>query len=317
MDLPINEFRFYKNFNELAMDILELAKEVMPDRLLFLSTITNKQQTILKLSEQNRNIAISEGMTIPLSETVCHRIDFNRGLPLVFEDISKEPCLDDIREVLTEANINSYLGIPIMLKNGETFGTLCAVHEDAKEIKKRNIKMIQRIAKMFSYYLELERMAYRDQLTGIYNRHFFYNYFNENSTNGGALFFLDLDGFKKINDIHGHDTGDLVLKEVALRIESIIKEKSINGFAVRLGGDEFIINIFNEFSGKALCEKAEYFLSKLSTWDFQLEEFHLSASIGIVPYPPSVNTNLNVLLKNADNALYRAKARGKNNYQFF
>lgn len=316
MGIPINEIQLYKNFNELAIDILELAKEVMPDRLLFLSTLTNEQQIILKLSEQNSNIQINEGMTIPINETVCHRIDFKKGIPLVFEDLSKEPCLDDIREVLLEANINSYLGVPILLNNGETFGTLCAVHETATEFPKKNIRMIERIAKMFSYYLELERIAFRDYLTGIYNRHFLYNYFHEYSKKGGALFFLDLDGFKKINDIHGHDAGDVVLKEIALRLETIMKDKDINGFAVRLGGDEFIINIIDEFSIEELRKKAEYFLSRLSTWDIQLKEFHLSASMGIVLYPPRVES-LDVLIKNADNALYRAKAKGKNTYQFF
>lgn len=317
MGIPINEIQLYKNFNELAIDILELAKEVMPDRLLFISTLTNEQQMILKVSEQNSTIQINEGMTIPINETVCHRIDFKKGIPLVFEDIPKEPCLNDIREALLEANINSYLGVPILLKNGETFGTLCAVHQTATEFPKKNIRMIERLAKMFAYYLELERIAFRDYLTGIYNRHFLHNYFHEYSNKGGALFFLDLDGFKKINDIHGHDAGDLVLKEVALRIETILKEKDINGFAVRLGGDEFIINISDELSEEDLRIKAEHFLSRLSTWDIQLKEFHLSASIGIVPYPAGVENNLDTLIKNADNALYRAKAKGKNTYQFF
>jgi diguanylate cyclase (GGDEF)-like protein len=317
MGIPINEIQLYKNFNELAIDILELAKEVMPDRLLFLSTLTNEQQIILKLSEQNSNIQIGEGMTLPINETVCHRIDFNKGIPLIFEDIRKEPCLNDIREALVEANINSYLGVPILLKNGDTFGTLCAVHEAATEFPQKSIRMIERIAKMFAYYLELERMAFRDYLTGIYNRHFLYNYFHEYSRKGGALFFLDLDGFKKINDLHGHEAGDIILKEVALRIETIMKDKDINGFATRLGGDEFIINIIDELSGEELCKIAEQFLSRLSTWDIQLKEFQLSASIGIVPYLAGEENNLDVLIKNVDNALYRAKAKGKNTFQFF
>ncbi|MCM3601679.1 sensor domain-containing diguanylate cyclase [Robertmurraya korlensis] len=313
----INEFQLYKNFNELALDILELAREVMPDRLFFLSTLTNEQQTILKLSEKNHNIQIKEGMSIPVKQSVCHRIDFQKAIPLVIEDISKETDLDDIRRALLDANINSYLGVPIKLKNGETFGTLCAVHEEAKEFNWKNVRMIERLAKMFSYYLELEHLAFRDQLTGIYNRQFLYKYFNLYSTKGGALFFLDLDGFKKINDMLGHDTGDLVLKEVALRIEEILKQQKIDGFAARLGGDEFIINITGEVNYKDLREKAECFLSRLSTWDIHLKEFNLSASMGIVFYPPSFENNISVLLKDADNALYRAKANGKNSYQFF
>ncbi|MDP4147158.1 MAG: sensor domain-containing diguanylate cyclase, partial [Bacillota bacterium] len=292
-----------------------LAKEIMPDRLIYLTTFTDKQQIILKLSETNTNIFISEGMMIDLNETVCNRIDFDQNSPLIFEDIRKETCLDDLRKALFEANINSYLGVPIMLANGEAFGTLCAVHQDARKVNEKSIKMIQRIAKMFSYYLNLERIAYRDSLTGIYNRQFLYKYFNDFSANGGTLFFLDLDGFKKINDIHGHDTGDLVLKEVAVRLESFVKQ--LNGFAVRLGGDEFVINIVDISCKEEISNQAESILFRLSSLDTQLEEFHLSASIGIVPYPPGENKNLKSLLKNADSALYHAKANGKNTYQFF
>ncbi|WP_338113349.1 diguanylate cyclase domain-containing protein [Paenibacillus allorhizoplanae] len=313
--IPLNELQFYKNFDELAKDILEMAKETMPDRLIYLTSLTKKQQIILKLSESNEKIAINEGMVIKINETVCNRIDFENNAPLVFEDMSREANLDDLRQALVAANINSYLGIPIILSNGDTFGTLCAVHTNAKKINKKSITMLQRIAKLFSYYLDLERLAYRDSLTGLYNRQFLYKYFEESSTTGGALLFLDLDGFKKINDLYGHETGDLVLREVALRLENFVQLHQ--GFAVRLGGDEFVINLVDLTSRVEISKLADLLLSRLSTWDTQLEAFNLSVSIGIVLYPAGENNLLKVLLKNADNALYRAKANGKNGYQFF
>ena len=149
----------------------------------------------------------------------------------------------------------------------------------------------------------------------MYNRQFLYKYFEEVSTTGGALFFLDLDGFKKINDLYGHETGDLVLREVALRLDHFIQQHK--GFAVRLGGDEFIVNLVDVSSKEEISKLADYVLSRLSAWDTQLEAFNLSVSIGIVLYPPNENNTLKLLLKNADNALYRAKANGKNNYQYF
>ncbi|WP_312886408.1 sensor domain-containing protein [Paenibacillus plantarum] len=315
MLIALNELQFYKNFDELAQDILEMAKETMPDRLIYLTNFTKRQQIILKLSESNENIGIHEGMVIEINETVCNRIDFENKAPLVFEDMSKEANLDDLRQALVAANINSYLGIPIILSNGDTFGTLCAVHTNAKKMNKKSIVMLQRIAKLFSYYLDLERLAYRDSLTGLYNRQFLYKYFDESSTIGGALLFLDLDGFKKINDLYGHDTGDLVLREVALRLENFVQLH--HGFAVRLGGDEFIVNLIGLTSREEISKLADYLLKRLSTWDTQLEAFNLSVSIGIVLYPPDENNLLKILLKNADNALYRAKANGKNGYQFF
>lgn len=315
MEIALNELHLYRNFNELAMDILNLAKEVMPDRLIYLTTFTDTQQIILKLSETNKDILINEGMKINLKETVCNRIDFQNNNPLIFEDMRKETSLDELRSALLNANINSYLGVPITLASGEPFGTLCAVHQYAREINKKSINLMEKIAKMFSYYLDLERIAYRDYLTGIYNRQFLYEYFNDASKSGGVLFFLDLDGFKKINDILGHDTGDLVLKDVASRLEHVAKQ--LNGFAFRLGGDEFILNISDEIDYIEMSKHAEYILSRLSSWGPHLDEFQLSVSIGIVSYPPSENNNLALLLKNADHALYRAKANGKNTYQFF
>ncbi|UKS28568.1 diguanylate cyclase [Paenibacillus sp. HWE-109] len=316
MSIPLNEIQFYKNFDELARDVLDMAKEFMPDRLIYLTTFTETQQIILKLSETNTSIYISEGMIIERNDTVCNRIDFEKSIPLIFEDMSRETNLDNLRKALIAANINSYLGIPIILSNGKEFGTLCAVHTDASDFNKKGIQMLQRIAKLFSHYLELERIAYRDSLTGLYNRQFLYKYFEEiPATTGGTLFFLDLDGFKKINDILGHDAGDLVLREVALRLENLVQQQ--NGFAVRLGGDEFIINISDLSSKEEISQLAQTILSRLSSWDTQLEELQLSASIGIVTYSANENNNLKVLLKNADNALYRAKASGKNAYQFF
>lgn len=315
MLISLSELQFYKNFDELAMDVLDMAKEFMPERLIYLTTFTEKQQIILKLSEKNASIQINEGMVIEINETVCNRIDFDTNTPLMFEDMSKETCLDDLREALVGANINSYLGVPIILSNGKAFGTLCAVHTDASEFTAKSVKMLQRIANLFANYLNLERLAYRDSLTGLYNRQFLYKYFEEVSTTGGTLFFLDLDGFKKINDLYGHETGDLVLREVALRLDHFIQQHK--GFAVRLGGDEFIVNLVDVSSKEEISKLADYVLSRLSTWDTQLEAFNLSVSMGIVLYPPNENNTLKLLLKNADNSLYRAKANGKNNYQYF
>ncbi len=311
--IPLREIQMYKNFDELARGMLALAKEILPDKLIFLNSLNDKQQITLKLSDTNTSILLTEGMVINLNETICNRIDFERNEPLIFEDTSKETCLNGIRKTLEEANINAYLGIPISLDNGERFGTLCAAHHEPSYFDKKSVNMLQRLARMFSCYLELERLAYRDSLTGLYNRQYLYQFFEGISKTEGVLFFLDLDGFKKVNDIYGHDTGDSVLKEVALRIQTYIKKYS-EAFAVRLGGDEFIINFPQNSSIEEMNELAQQLNNCLNTWG---NEYQLSTSIGIVPYSVDSNFELNTILKNADNALYRAKAAGKNTYRIF
>lgn len=313
MVTTLQEAGNYKNFDELAKDVLDLAKEILPDQLIYLTSLSDTQQMILKLSDEDSGILLSEGMVLNLNETVCQRIDFEKQQPLIYENIREEIGADDIRDVLVEANIKSYLGLPISHVNGDKFGTLCAVHHEESRYDQKSIKLLQRIVRMFSYYLELERRAYRDPLTDLYNRHYLSNFFEGSSKVGGVLFFLDLDGFKKVNDLHGHDAGDLVLKEVAARLRRFAKEYS-GAFAVRLGGDEFILHapclsVKEEISGQA-----EQLLNSLGQWG---SEYELSTSIGIATYPASTEIDLKTLLVNADQALYKAKAAGKNTYRFF
>lgn len=131
MVITLNELQMYRNFDELASDVLNLAKEILPNKLIYLTTFSDKHQIILKLSDVDTSILLSEGMIINLNETVCNRVDFQRKQPLIYDDIWKETCSDDLRKILDEVNIKSYLGIPISLVNGERFGTLCVAHHEA------------------------------------------------------------------------------------------------------------------------------------------------------------------------------------------
>ncbi|MDK8643340.1 GGDEF domain-containing protein [Niallia taxi] len=126
---------------------------------------------------------------------------------------------------------------------------------------------------------------------------------------------MDLDGFKKINDQLGHEAGDFVLKEVSLRIENVIQQSTLNGAVFRLGGDEFIVNLSN-INKETIEDIANALIRNLSSWDFHIKDFRLSVSIGIVTYSRE-KQSLDDLLKKADNALYRAKASGKNTYRYF
>ncbi|MDN3449555.1 sensor domain-containing diguanylate cyclase [Planococcus sp. APC 3906] len=308
----LQEVERYRNFDELAQDVLDLAKEILPEQLIYLTSFNDTQQIILKLSNHDSGILVREGMVINLDETLCNRIDFDKQQPLIYENVQKEIAAGEMKTALEGANINSYLGLPISHINGDRFGTLCVVHEEASRYDQKSIDLLQRIVRMFTYYLELERCAYRDSLTDLYNRHYLSRFFETPSKTGGTIFFLDLDGFKQVNDVHGHDTGDLVLKEVAARLQNYAKDHH-DAFVVRLGGDEFIIHFACSADQKAISLQAQQVLAGLSSWG---SEYHLSTSIGIVVYPAGNAADLKTLLKNADAALYRAKTAGKNTYRF-
>lgn len=310
--MQLDEIKMYAKFDDLASDLLDLAKEILPEQLFYLSVMSDTQQLILKLSNENASIHITEGMVIELNHSLCNRIDFEKNQPLIYEDVHQDGSLEDLKEALAEANVQSYLGIPICLTNGETFGTLCAINDETSLYDSRSITLLQRIVRMFSYYLELERIVWRDALTELYNRRYLTHYFEQHPAAGGAIFFLDLDGFKQVNDVYGHDTGDSVLQEVALRLKTLIIDQK-DAFAVRLGGDEFVLHFPRPCTEELCRQRAENILRSLSNW----ENYNLSTSIGIVTYTEGNKESLKTLLQHADNALYHAKTSGKNRYKIF
>ena len=154
---------------------------------------------------------------------------------------------------------------------------------------------------------EVDSSSYKaghDPLTNLPNRFLFQEALEKyvtNFTKNGqkfALFFIDLDGFKQINDVYGHDRGDQILTEVSQKVQAI------NSDTARLGGDEFVSII--------KYDKQDTLIEKKYKGD---KEILLSASIGISCYPCDT-TSLYELKKYADKAMYSAKIKGKNTYAF-
>ena len=166
---------------------------------------------------------------------------------------------------------------------------------------------------------ELEKLATTDSLTGLYNRHYLYEALDascKRSKRQGletAVLFLDLDGFKTINDSYGHHIGDSLLEKVAQLLRDCVRESDI---IARFGGDEFVIVLENIVERK-LSEKIAQGIIDRFHQSFLINGLELSigTSIGIATYPFS-GTDSQSLLKNADMALYEAKTRGKDQYCF-
>ena len=167
---------------------------------------------------------------------------------------------------------------------------------------------------------EVHGLANRDPLTGLYNLRMlqerFFSTLAISKRKGWkvALLFIDLDGFKEVNDIYGHIVGDMVLKMVAQRLLKIVRKADT---VCRIGGDEFLIIQTEIYDNASAAHVAEKILCRLND-PFELEgnKIQIGASIGIAIYPTHGN-NLQALIKNADNAMYTTKAMGKQNYTFF
>ena len=167
---------------------------------------------------------------------------------------------------------------------------------------------------------KIKHQAYHDALTGLPNRYLFRDRLTQalrharrNNLKVGVLF-LDLDNFKHVNDSLGHDQGDILLQEVAKRLRSCVREEDT---VSRLGGDEFTM-ILNEVLGHDSTVKVARKIMDALSEPFSISGhlLHVNASIGITLFPND-GEDTDALTKNADMAMYRAKDRGKNNYQLF
>ncbi len=167
---------------------------------------------------------------------------------------------------------------------------------------------------------ELEQLAHYDKLTGLPNRALLNDRLEmglaQVKRTGGSLAvcFMDLDGFKPVNDTFGHETGDALLVEIARRILSISRATDT---VARLGGDEFVL-LFPEISGEEECM---HMLTRImdtirQPLNVNDHEIQISASIGIAIYPEDVNDGES-LIRHADQAMYVAKQMGRNRMHFF
>ncbi len=174
------------------------------------------------------------------------------------------------------------------------------------------------ITKLKEYQEQLQYLAYHDVLTGLPNRLMLHKHWNENLAGSKdlktAVFFLDTDNFKLINDTLGHNFGDQLIVEIGSRLQSLFGRCSM---VFRIGGDEFII-FRSCFTGICEVEATATQILQSFTEPFELENkrVHITVSIGITIYPDHAGEAVD-LLKNADIAMFKAKELGKNRYVIF
>ncbi|MDT8406077.1 MAG: EAL domain-containing protein [Methylococcales bacterium] len=166
----------------------------------------------------------------------------------------------------------------------------------------------------------IEHLAHHDPLTGLPNRLLLRDRFQQTIAHAKrhngitGLLYLDLDHFKNINDTMGHPAGDRLLLETAQRLRGCIRSSDT---VSRIGGDEFIVLLSHLHSEANLIEIAGKILHALAQpYELEFNQFTVSCSMGISIYPDD-GEDFDSLLQKADTALYQAKNRGRNNYQFF
>ncbi len=172
---------------------------------------------------------------------------------------------------------------------------------------------------------EIQHLAFYDPLTGLPNRRLWLDRLHKlvdaspHSVEHGAVVFIDLDNFKTLNDTHGHDMGDLLLKEAAFRLQSAVRK---NDLVARLGGDEFVVLLKGgRETTEVFRRNAEMVAEKIraamdTPYRLRGNEHHSTASIGIYIFDTAVDS-VSDMLKRADLAMYQSKAAGRNAICFF
>lgn len=306
--------------------------------------MTVSEQDILKaniliVDDQEANVELLEQMLITAGYTaisstidpleVCelhreHRYD------LILLDLQM-PRMDgfQVMEKLKEIETESYL--PVLAITAQPAHKLRALQSGAKDFISKPFdlaEVLMRVHNMLEVRLlheaarnhgkMLEPLALSDALTGIANRRLLADRMSvalvhaRRNKSAMAVMYLDLDGFKKINDTLGHSVGDILLKMVAERLTTTVREEDT---VARLGGDEFIIALWHVTGPEDAARVALKMIEAISQpYSIEGHAVHITTSLGVSIYPVH-GEDANTLMKNADKALYEAKHAGKNVYR--
>lgn len=213
--------------------------------------------------------------------------------------------------------IGRYREVIGLHKQGHEFPVELSVAEMELHDTKYFVGIIRDITERKAAEEKMTRLALFDQLTGLPNRTMFFERLTlvltqaRRTKSMTAVLFIDLDGFKAINDTLGHDAGDALLKEVGNRLTSCLRESDT---AARMGGDEFVIILTNLGEARDAAIIAANLIEKLNQPVNLKEQFcTIGASIGIAIFPDN-GDDTGTLVKKADEAMYLAKSNGKNQF---
>lgn len=207
-------------------------------------------------------------------------------------------------------------------KNGEIYPqwlNISVVKNANKEIS-NYVWVFTDISAIKESQQKLDHLAHHDPLTGLPNRLLLDARMTQSLSRARrnkskiAVMFLDLDHFKNVNDTLGHPIGDLLLQEVSRRLNECVREEDT---VCRQGGDEFIVILEELYDSHFASDVAQKIIVSLAQkYNLQGHEVFVTCSIGISLYPDD-SEDMTTLFKNADSALYRAKAQGRNAYQYY
>lgn len=292
--------------------------------------IVDDQETNVLLLEQMLREAGYQCITSTMDPHAVCALHRDNRYDLILLDLQM-PGMDgfQVMEGLKEIEIDGYL--PVLVITAQPGHKLRALNAGAKDFISKPFDLMEtktRIHNMLEvrllykqleqYSCALKSMALHDALTGLPNRRLLMDRLAlaiahaRRNKSTMAVMYLDLDGFKKINDTLGHDAGDTLLKMVADRLVAAVRQEDT---VARLGGDEFVIGLWNLKHADAVASLVLKVIQAVSQpYRIQGRDVRMTASIGVGIYPTH-GEEVETLMKSADLAMYEAKRTNKNDYR--
>lgn len=318
-----------RTLEELSRPLLEMLAEVTGMESTYLTSIDWQRDLQQVLYARNgSDMQIPEGLTVPWGDTLCRRaLD------------EEQPFANDVdtrwgdSAAAKALHIQTYLSTPVRLADGAVYGTLCAASSERQQLPAKARRLLSLFATLIAQQVERERLvqqlmqanarlnayASTDSLTELHNRRGLQQALTRLLESGARrglavlVAFIDLDGFKAINDAHGHEVGDRFLVTVAQRLRGLLRSEDQ---AARLGGDEFVVIALGPEQVDQLAQAEQSFQQRvfeatLGTYQLgALQIDYAGASVGVLGVAPGSH-DATQALQAADAAMYRVKQERK------
>ena len=308
----------FANQASIAIDNARLFQNVGKEK-----AIAEQYRTVVHASIDGFWVTDTQGRILEVNESVCKMHGYSRKefLHMSISDIEADETPEE-----TAAHMRHMIEtghVQFEARHKRKNGTIANVEVSIQHVANlgdRLFAFIRDITHIKKHEAELSRAANYDALTGVPNRVLLADRMNqgiaqtEREQNMMAICYLDLDGFKSINDIMGHEVGDQVLIEVAKRIENTIRGGDT---VARLGGDEFVVLLLGLGKGDECVTTLERLLTAIAHPIIVNDKSpSVSASIGVSIYPLD-DEDSDTLLRHADQSMYQAKQSGKNRFHIY
>lgn len=318
-----------RTLEELSRPLLEMLSTVTGMESTYLTAIDWQHDLQQVLYARNHgDMQIPEGLSVPWGDTLCKRA-FDENQPFA-NDVDTRWGDSAAARAL---HIQTYLSTPVRLADGAVYGSLCAASSERHQLPTQAQHLLQLFATLIAQQIEREQLVQRlmqanaqltayaatDSLTELANRRGLQQAITRLLESGARrgfavlVAFIDLDGFKAINDAHGHEVGDRFLIAVADRLRGLLRTEDL---AARLGGDEFVVIAQGPEQLERLADAERAFQQRVfaaTQGSYELGALQIDyagASVGVLGVAPGSH-NATQALQAADAAMYRIKQERK------